>query len=108
MRRQRAKSKPADVITPAALVEAMEAFGAEFRFTPAGSLIVSNLGKAPAELREMFFQCDGAQLVAFVRGRRINAEETGSGCVSPARGCRGRVGQEIETALFIAQISWFY
>jgi hypothetical protein len=77
MRRQRAKSKPADVITPAALVEAMEAFGAEFRFTPAGSLIVRNLGKAPAELRAMLFACDGAQLVAFVRGRRRIGAESG-------------------------------
>ncbi len=73
-------------IGPAQIVEALEGFGAEFRFTPAGSLIVRDLGKAPTALREMFFQCDGAQLMAFVRGRRRSEAETGSGGVFPARG----------------------
>jgi hypothetical protein len=72
-----AKTNPSDIITPAVLVEALERYGAEFHFTPAGSLIVRNLGKAPAELRAMLFACDGAQLVAFVRGRRRIGAESG-------------------------------
>ncbi len=58
-----------EVVTVADLVEGMEAFGASFHFTPAGSLTVRGLGKLPGALVDQFLNCDGKQLVALIRSR---------------------------------------
>jgi len=65
---QRRSSKPkAHVITEADIVAAMLAHGAAFRFTAGGSLPVSGLANVPAEIRQMFFDCDGQALIAHIR-----------------------------------------
>lgn len=67
---QRRSSKPkAPVITEADIADAMRAHGAAFRFSAGGCLLVAGLANVPAELRQMFFDCDGRALVAYVRAR---------------------------------------
>lgn len=76
MKKQRgrfsAKPKP-PVFSAADVADAMEASGAEFRFSECGSLFVAGLQKLPEALRELFFNCDGAQLVAYVRSKKTHS-----------------------------------
>lgn len=63
--------KPQRTKTPAInesdIALAMRQHGAEFRFTPGGCLVVAGLARVPAQLREMFFNCDQRLFVAAVR-----------------------------------------
>jgi hypothetical protein len=71
MRHRRFKTKPRpEALTIADLVASVERFGAQFQFTGAESLRVRGLEKLPSALREAFLNCDGAQLVAWLKSRK--------------------------------------
>jgi len=50
-----------------ALVRAMTAAGAQFRFTTAGTLMVDGLDALPCAIRDEFFDAEPAELVRHVR-----------------------------------------
>lgn len=52
-----------------ALVSAMIEGGASFFFTDCGSLFVANLGTLPGYLADEFFNCEGRELVRFLRAQ---------------------------------------
>lgn len=52
-----------------ALVKAMIEGGAGFHFSECGSLFADNLGKLPTYLRDEFFNCEGRELVRFLRAQ---------------------------------------
>lgn len=52
-----------------ALVSAMIEGGASFFFTDCGSLFVANLGMLPGYLADEFFNCEGRELVRFLRAQ---------------------------------------
>lgn len=56
------------------LVSAMVDAGAGFFFTEAGSLFVANLSVLPTYLRDEFFDCDGRELVRFLRAQAGQAD----------------------------------
>lgn len=56
----------------AGLVKEMIESGAQFHFTPAGSVIVRNLGELPGYLRDAFYACDERALVRYLRAIEIN------------------------------------
>lgn len=75
-KRQRTRTRQGahgEVITSAHVVDALESLGCVFKWTPGGSLVVANLGNAPLPLRELFFESDGAQVVAYIRSRQKTA-----------------------------------
>ncbi len=54
------------------LVKEMIEGGAHFEFTPAGALMVRNLGALPGYLRDAFFACDEKALVRYLRALDAN------------------------------------
>lgn len=68
-RRRTHTNRPADTSSGPHIVEVLENYGCTFFFRPGGSLVVRDLGNAPLPLREMFYQSDGAALVAYVRAK---------------------------------------
>lgn len=70
MRRRQGYAKTKiETLSVVDLVDGLERFGATFRFTGAGSLLIGNLGKAPAALRQAFLDCDAKLLVAWLKSR---------------------------------------
>lgn len=52
------------------LVAAMTDAGASFYFTDAGALLVRGLASLPVTLADEFFECDGRELVRFLKERQ--------------------------------------
>lgn len=54
------------------LVREMTEGGAYFYFTPAGSVVVRNLGALPGYLRDAFYACNERELVRYLRAIEEN------------------------------------
>ena len=61
-----------------ALVKAMIEGGAGFHFSECGSLFADNLGKLPTYLRDEFFNCEGRELVRFLRVHAVRRARGGA------------------------------